>query len=129
MDLKTIIEKYALDERTIALMLFPDNKRPTSALKRVKDGLALLNTEQFAKLASYIGVTMDQLNKNGWASKPAQSNEIRLVHGDYEAILDKENLETRVFHKGTLFHEEIHPTPAMKLSDFITNLDEIIKNR
>ena len=129
MNLNLILERYNLDENNVAQMLFPDNKRPNSALKRVKDNEALLNSEQFAKLAAYIGVPMEALMQKGWTSAPATEDTLILTSGEYEVILNKRSFETRIFHKNSLFYGGILVNRSTTLSEYIDAIEEAIKNR
>lgn len=130
LDIHNIIEKYGLDQNEVAKLLFPDNVRPNLALKRVAEKETLLNTEQFSRLASYIGVPMDSLMNKGWNSaKPPSANQLRFVSDDYEAILNKETFQTRIFHKGSLLHEEIIVSATTPISIYLDALNEIIKTK
>ena len=56
-----VIQKYNLDPRQVAALLFPFNKWPDSALARVIQKQTRLDELQLLELSKLAGVTIDAL--------------------------------------------------------------------
>lgn len=127
-NLQSIIENYELDPKEIAKDLFPDNKYPDLAMKRILSGEAYLDTNQVSKLALLIGVPIETLYSGGqWKGKRVEATHI-FSHGDYRAELNLENQTTKVFHKDSLFHDEMLHSGSISISEYLEQLDNLILN-
>lgn len=125
-DLNKIISEQKLDPKEVAQQLFPGNKYPKLALNRVLSGEAVLNANQISKLALLTGLSIDQLySENGWKST-SKAGIIEFQNGDYKAELNTETWVTKIFHKGSLFHESIITPGATPISKYLNELNSII---
>lgn len=128
-NVQEIIDKYSLDGKVVAELLFPDNKYPVPALKRVIIGEMNLDSDQLHKLASLAGVTVSELYNNDWEFIRGETNTITFIaaNGSYRAILDLNTWVTRIFDTESLFHESIIHGGAISLGEYLNKLDSIIK--
>jgi len=125
-DLNKIIETKNLDKADIAKQLFPENLYPMKALTRILDGKANLDTVQLSRLAAITGLTFEELyGKTKWKSK-ADNQNIIFEQEDYRAELNTKTWVTKVFHKGSLLHEEILNKSSIPLSEYLEELNKII---
>ena len=125
-DVNGIISEQKLDLEEVAQQLFPGNKYPKLALKRVLAGEAVLDANQISKLSLMTGLSIDQLySENGWKST-SKSGVIIFQNGDYKAELSTKTWVTKIFHKGSLFHESVITPGATPVSEYIKKLDSII---
>jgi hypothetical protein len=122
-DLNRFLEENHLDIKETAYALFPKNNYPVMALKRVIDGNGLLDSAQMARLAALAGVDIAQLYTSNWV-KTAKATKFILDSGDYRAELDMKTWCTRIFHRGSMFHEELITRPLIPLSDYIRLVSE-----
>lgn len=128
-DVGRIIKKAGLDKKDVADQLFPDNKFSHLALRRVIIGNGLLNSEQISKLASLSGMTVSELfGPTEWRNF-AQEGKIIFENNDYRAELDTVAWTTKIFHKGSMFHEEIIHSKMVPLTDYLQNLDTVIAKK
>lgn len=124
-DVKKIIKQRGLDFKEVAMQLFPDNKHPRLALNRVIAGEAVLDATQISKLALMADLTVSELyNEGPWKSK-AYDNIIVFTNGDYHAELDRNNWQTKLFHKHSMFHEFILHSNSIPLNEYV----EILNNQ
>lgn len=129
-NLEAIVKKYDLDKKELAAQLFPGNKFPRVAFKRVLLGEAELNASQISKLALWVGVEISDLfltGSQGW-KKTSTMGVITLSNGLYKAELDTTAWITRVFHNDSLFHESIIHSGTTPLSEYLNKINLIIKN-
>lgn len=124
-NIKKIIDKYGLDKKEIAKQLFPTNKYPQVAFKRVLLGEALLDSDQVSKLASIAGIEISELYYNNWKTKAGKDVFI-FSNGDFSAKLDTKTWITRVFHNNSMFHEIILHEKSIGLSKFLAEIDSIV---
>ena len=127
-DLERIITVNELDSLEVATQLFPENKYPQLALNRIKKGEAVLDSDQISKLALMVGVPISALFESGqWRAK--SKGEIhKFTNGKYNAELNASTGVTKLFDKGSLFHESVITSKAIPLSDYLKQLDLIITN-
>jgi hypothetical protein len=129
-DLKKIIEDNDLDVRELAAELFPGIKYPKLALDRVLKGDTYLDTNQLSRLSMFTGLPIEVLySGTPWktTAKHEEGN-ITFEAGDYTAELDTENWITKVFHKGSIFHESVLHRSTIPLNEYLHELDKIIVN-
>ena len=127
-DLQSIIGTYRLDQKEIAESLFPGNKYPALALKRVLSGEAYLDTNQVSKLALTIGVPIEKLFSGAEWKGYCKGSTHTFTNGEYKAELDTQTWTTKLFHKDSLLHEEILHSGSTPLSEYLSKLDELILN-
>lgn len=129
-NLKKIIANQGLEEKEVAIKLFPNNKYPKLALDRLLAGESVLDANQISLFSFYSGIPITELYEGGgWKSTQKEHTHI-LVSGDYTAKLDTRSWTTEIFHKNSLFHEFIIHSPSINLGDYIEKLNsEINKNK
>lgn len=128
LNLKEIIKEKGLNKRELALMLFPGNIKPDAALQRIVREGHDLNESQISKLALFAGVEVEDLYAGFWKGK-ASGNQIKLIRGEYVAILDPKTMTTRLFSNLSLLHEEVLSGKAITLSEYIKYLDKLINTK
>lgn len=127
-DLKKLIESSDLDSKEVAKQLFPKNKYPDLALNRVMKGLNVLDADQISKLSLLSGVPISELFSGGeWKGSTAQNVHV-FTNGEYRAELDPQTWITKVFHKGSLFHDSIIHSGSTPINEYLHELDQIIIN-
>lgn len=125
-DLNKIMDEHELDMKYVARHLFPNNKFPHLAFKRVLDNEIALNADQISLLALLTGRTIASLfSGENWKGRVDKSVHI-FTNGDYRAELDTRTWVTKVFHKGSLFHEEVIHSDTVPLNKYLAELDQII---
>ena len=125
-DLSKLMKLYNFDKKQIARELFPDTKYPVLALKRILNGEALLDAEQISRLASLTGGSIEDLY-TGWQSRAVAEVNV-FIKGEYRAELDTSTWKTKIYHKNSMFHEELLHTKMIPLSQYLDYLDkEILK--
>lgn len=125
-DIKKVIDSAGLDFKEVATQLFPKNKYPDLALNRVIKGMNVLDADQISKLALMANVPISDLFSGGkW--KAVSNGKIHIFsNGDYKVELDPETWISRIFHKGSLFHESVIHSGATPLSEYLENIDILI---
>ena len=125
-DLKKIIDQKGLDPKKLALQLFPSHAEPDRALKRILKGDQVLDASQISKLAFLTGLSYDDIFK-GKAWRSISSGDVMVFeNGDYTAELDLKHLTTKVYHKGGLFHDTVLHSGAIRLSEYLNFLNNLI---
>lgn len=124
-DIEKVIQSRGLDKREVADHLFPGIKHPDLALRRVILGESNLDSDQISKLAGISGCTVLELFE-GQFKKTGRDGKIIFDHEDYKAVLYIEDMRTEVYHKGSLFHEEVFHSKAIPLSEYLNQIGIII---
>lgn len=128
---KELIETSGLTLKEVAEQLFPGNKYPYLALRRVLSGEAMLDMAQASKLSLLTGIPIEQLySGSGWTG-PApsdQKNVLVLENQDYRAELNTATWVTKLFHKNSLFHESVIHAGTISLEEYVQSLDQLITN-
>lgn len=124
--LNEIVETYQLDLNRVSKILFPDNKHPKLAFKRVLIGDASLNAKQMLLLAKYIGVSVDDLY-GGWKHTALEDNLHEFTTKEYVAKLNLETGVTQVFIKGTSICETLLHSNTLTFSEYFAKLNSITK--
>lgn len=126
--LKQLIKEKGASQKELAKSLFPGNKFPENALRRVFRGKTALTADQAKIIADALGVPVDDLYAcNGWRGKSSGKCHT-FTKGDYVAELDLSSGMTRIIYKGTELCETLFHCPTITLSDFIATVDNIIAN-
>lgn len=129
-DLNKIMTDKNLDKKEIAKLLFPENKHASLALSRILKGEAELDAAQINRLSNYTNIPIQDLyKKEGWKMESNSMDFIEFYKDDFKAHLNTTNWTTRVFHNGSMFHEEIIHDGFIPLSTYIGKLEEIINNK
>lgn len=124
-NIKKIITENNLDKKEIAQHLFPENKYPSLALNRVISGEANLDSDQISKLALMTDLSINDLYGIKFSIKSADKK-MFMSFEDFKAELCLKTWSTKVFHKGSLFHEEILHRSSIALSEYLDELTNII---
>jgi len=128
-DLKKIIEAKNLNVKEVALELFPGNKYPHLALKRVLLGEGVLDADQISRFSLYSDIPISELYTGANWKSTIQDRTHVLINGQYRAELDTKTWTTKLFHKNSIFHEFIIHSSGISLGDYIERLNvEISKN-
>ena len=126
-DLKKLMEDLNLDPKQIAKELFPKNAYPKLALDRVVKGEAFLDTNQLSRLSLVTGVSIQSLySYGGWDFISSPEGVITFSTGEYKAELNIAEGTTKLYHKGSIFHEEIIHSGAIPLSEYLDALNKLI---
>jgi hypothetical protein len=126
LDVREVISRYSLDKKQVAVSLFPNVSFPVMALKRICDGEALLNSDQVSRLASLARVSVSNLYEGGWETVKSKGPTYVFENEEYRAELSKQTFVTKLYHKGSLFHEDVITAKTTTLSDYLKALDGII---
>lgn len=125
-DLQRIMDRGGFKTTQMGKLLFPSNKYPNVALKRVLNGETLLDSDQIIRLASFLGVAVSELyGVHGWKYK-TENGIYKMENGDFTAELDTKSWTTKIFHKDSVFHEEVIHEGTTTLSEYVTKLNELI---
>ena len=120
-DVTKFITDHDLDKKEVAKHLFPENRYPIMAFKRILDGAALLDSEQLAKLAALAKVSIVKLFSGNWDTTSTR-NMLSMESGEYRAELDMLTWTTRIFHRSSMFYEEILTQPTIPLSQYVEHI-------
>lgn len=127
-DINGIMAYYKLDPISIAKVLFPTAKYPKQAFARVLKGEADLDIGQVEKLANYIGVLIaDLFSINTWKST-FEEGSLTMLKGEYKVKLNYNGVYMSIYKNNKLINQKLSNVPAMTVSEFITYLDNFIKN-
>mgnify|MGYP002710985031 CR=1 FL=1 len=127
--LKQLIKDKGVSQKELAEALFPCNKFPENALRRVFRGKTTLTADQAKTIADFLGVAVDALYAcNGWRGK-ATGNRHTFTKDEYVAELDLSSGMTRITYKGTELCETLFHCPAVTLSEFLNTVDNIINEQ
>lgn len=127
LNLSRLIDNLQLDKDQLAVDLFPTHKHPARALNRVLIGESTLDTPQLLKLAAITDLTFEQLFNEVQYKTKAKKGLITFETEDFRAELNTTEWTTKVFHKGTLFHEEMLHKQGIQLSEYLNTITNIIK--
>jgi hypothetical protein len=130
-DIQKLIKDTDKSFDDIAHALFPTNKYPTRALKRVIDKKTELKQDQIVKLAELLRMSIDDIFHNRtWKVDPRDP--YILCKGPYKAVLvlplrseDEDRVVINVYD-GVELKETLYARQSNKLSDFINLLNENI---
>lgn len=125
-DLSTIIQRFKLSDSELASVLFPDNRFPNQALRRVLNEGASLSSDQVSELASYLGVPVYELYQcDGWYQVPDESAAISLRKGDLTAVLRNGGSSITIRDEKKAVEQIIALPSALTLEELIRKLDSI----
>jgi hypothetical protein len=127
-NLNAIIAKGHLSVLEVAKHLFPKAKYPKMALSRILTGEALLDASQISKLSMLYGVDISELfeSTNTWEHKN-QGIIHRFINGDFLAEFSFGTGRVKVYHKDSIFHDELIFANALTIAEFVAKLDTIIE--
>lgn len=127
-DLIQLIEDRRLDKKEIAVLLFPQNAHPEQALRRVLEGVSLLNSDQISRLSLAAKIPINYLfTGEGWKGTSKGKTHV-ITSGRFRAEVDMEAGTVAVFDKDTLFHSENLISRNIPLSELVTGINNQILN-
>lgn len=126
--IKQLIKEKGLSQKKLAEALFPKNKYPENALRRIFRNGSTVTMDQAKIIADFLGVPVsDFYTLDGWRYRSSGSCHT-FVKGDYRAEIDLSSGVTRITCKGTELCETLFHCPTVTLSDFIKAVENIISN-
>jgi len=126
-NLQNIIDSQELDTIEVAKQLFPNNKYPKLAINRILDGSAFLDSNQISKLSMLTGIPIELLYSDGkWSKAKATDGLLKFTADDYTAELNTKDWTTKLYHKDSLFHEDIIHDKSIPLSEYLSQLSNLI---
>lgn len=128
-NLKQLLDDKGLKYEFVGQKLFPRNRYPYLAIKRVMDGKAVLDADQISLLSQITGVPIGLLFEGGNWRGSQKGDIITFTSDKYTAELDVRNWETRVYENGTLFHEVLIHGGGITLSAYLKHLTNIVINK
>lgn len=127
-DLNKIIKRNKLDADQIAKNLFPENNYPASAMRRVLNGDAFLNTNQVSTLSDITGIPIDKLfDAEEWRSAMQSKDVISFTNGNYRAELDRSSWTTRIFNGNDIFVDKAVISKFIPLSEYLFEIEKLIE--
>ena len=121
-DIAKIIQDRNLNAKELAASLFPLHRFPDMALTRLIQGKGVLDANQISLLAELTGQSVSALfNQEEWIAS-SREGIIFFSSGDFRAELDMERNTSKVFHKGSIFHETILHTTSIPLSEYLKGI-------
>ncbi len=131
LNVRAIVEHYKLDKGMIALLLFPDNKFPDSALLRVLNNDAYLNSEQIWTLSNFLGVSIDELYSfSDWQKQPPKVTDVVMFkRGEFSANLSLKNGTLTIYKDNKPINQinELFLT-TISVKDLFTAIDALSAN-
>lgn len=128
-DLNRLIEDRQLIKKDLAVLLFPQNAHPEQALRRVLEGVSLLNSDQISRLSLAANIPINYLfTGKGWKGVSQGSIHV-LTSGRFRAEVDMDMGRIVLFDKETLFHSENLISRNIPLSELVTGINnQILKH-
>lgn len=126
-DINNIIKYYNIDTKELAKVLFPSVKHPNHAFDRIVKGESELSISQLEKLASYIGVIVEDLFaiNNTW--KGSLEDECLVFSArEYKAKLNYKGVFLTLYKNENCIGTYIGNMPNMTLKEFISYLNTLI---
>lgn len=125
-DLSAIIQRFKLTDSELASVLFPDNRFPNQALRRVLNEGVALSSDQVSTLASYLGVPVYELYQcDGWHQVPDENAAISLRKGGITAVLRNGGSSITIRDEKKAVEQIIALPSALTLEELIRKLDSI----
>jgi len=114
-------------EKFLANELFPQNKYPVAAFRRLLTGESEMNVNQAQRLAGLLGVSVDDLlNGKVWKAEFKKPG-LTLVKGAYRVEI-RENNSVKFYHLESNYYTETVMPQDITLVDFIKVIDQMIEN-
>lgn len=133
LNLQAIIDNYYLDKDILALLLFPENKFPKTALYRITTNEAFLTSEQVYELADFLGVTIDELYKFGGAYKEMPTNKKDIVifkKWEYSININTRTGIATIYNaKKPVTYLKVLTSKTITLEELFSTVDDYILNK
>lgn len=125
-DLSKAIEYFGLSTDNVAKLLFPSAKYPKMALARILKGEADLDLNQLYSLASYLGITVqDLLTVDSWKSI-SEDGHLVFVKDQYKAKVNYNGAFLTLYEGDSVIAQEAGNISTMTISDFINHINKLI---
>jgi hypothetical protein len=112
--------------REIGALLYPSALHPDLAIEGVIKGKKALDSKQLERLASYLGVTVSSFfTTDKWKAR-TKNGAHYFENGEYKAELCTTTWVTKVFHKESLFHEEIIHSGSITLREYLKKIEVLV---
>lgn len=124
-----IIEYYQLDREVIAKVLFPNVKHPFESLRRVLNGVSVLDANQIATLAQYLGVLVCELysvSANDWKGT-VEEGHLVFIRGPYKVKLGYKGMYMTIYKNNQLIRNQVNCYAEMTVSEFINYINNLIQ--
>ena len=129
-NINKIMSQYGLQEQEVANLLWPMVKYPELGFKRVLRGETYLDSAQICALANYLQVPVSELftvEDTDWHAINKDKRTI-FTKGDYKVIIGKDLISVSIWHKNDNFYKSVASIGFMKVSDFLSLIDNIIRD-
>lgn len=127
-NINKIIEHYKIDTDEIAKVLFPYIRYPKQAFDRVLRGETNLDTAQIESLAAYLGVMVYDLYKVGDWRGTVEDSCLTFIKGEYKVKLNYNGAFLTLCKNDQVVIQEITSTTNMTVLEFISHINNLIKN-
>lgn len=126
-DINKVLEFYKPDLDAVAKVLFPHNNFPQAALYRVLKGPTVIDANQIAALAEYLGVLVSDLYNidSNWKGT-FKTGYLTFINGDYKAVVNYRGSFITVYKNNELIAQELAAT-SMSVENFIQYINNLIK--
>ena len=105
-------------------------KYPELGFKRVLRGETYLDSAQICALANYLQVPVSELftvEDTDWHAINKDKRTI-FMKGDYKVIIGKDLISVAIWHKHDNFYKSVASIGFMKVSEFLSWVDNIIRD-
>ena len=129
LDIHKIMKYYALDKEVIAKLLFPGVKHPIESLRRVLNGVSVLDVNQVALLANYLGVLVSDLYSlsNNWKGK-TEEGYLVFIKGPYKIKLGYKGIFITVYKDNELIDSHVNSYTHRTIPEFINYINNLIES-
>lgn len=132
LNLQAVIDYYHIDHEIIALLLFPENKFPKTALNRILSEESYLTSEQVYILADFLGINITELYIFGpkWIQQSSKiANTVILKKGKYTVHINTHSGIMIVYEQSKpIDYLKILTDTSIKLNDLFEIIDTHILN-
>ena len=128
--INTILSRYNPDVEELSSILFPHVKYPKMAFDRIVRGEANLDSAQLELLASFLGITVQEMFStldSGWKAS-ANNSLLIFKKGDYTVKLNYKGSFITLLYNADVIYKGIINSPGMSIEDFINYIDSLIKS-
>lgn len=127
-DINKVIEHYSLNVDEVAEALFPNVRYKQSALKRVLNGEATIDTEQIQKLANLAGVIVSDLFTFDEWKGSSEDGCITFIKGEFKAKLNYNGAYLTLYKGTQVIKKEITAANSLSINSFINHINNLIKD-
>ena len=126
MELERAITLTGMQKHEVAAHLFPGNKYPYLALRRVVRGKSNLDSAQMSKLAALAGIEIQDLYGDPEALPVLPDPALIVIEtARYRATIDLAGQVANVFSKSTLGHASVACPPETVLTDLLQEFSRL----